>query len=250
MIIPEREKVLKAKLLCPELDFLSFNTFNYLPEISAKLKEPLWGWNKPYLISEWGSIGWWESKKCNWGAYWEKSSTEKARFFKDLYQYTVNDPKCIGSYVFFWGEKQEKTPTWFSMFHEGMETESVGMVHQLWEGKKCRKDYPSIRHITLNGKPVSINTLLNPTSECTLSVVTDTSQLYEYTWKIRKEANEFPNHWEADLIPEEVLCKKDSFDNSIVIVTPEKEGPYRAYVTVKGKNGTLATDNFPFFVIK
>jgi len=38
----------------------------------------------------------------------------------------VDNKLCLGSYVFFWGQKQERTPTWYGMFlKSGEETAAI-----------------------------------------------------------------------------------------------------------------------------
>ena len=72
------------------------------------------------MVTEWGPLGFWEVGKTDWGAPIEQNSTEKARHYLGGYQNFILPAlprQALGSYVFLWGQKQERTPTWFSMVH-------------------------------------------------------------------------------------------------------------------------------------
>ena len=75
-------------------------------------------------------------KKTAWGAAIEETSTQKAKTYEASMVSIMNDStKCLGSYVFLWGQKQETTSTWFSMFTEdGDETEVMDIIIKGWTG--------------------------------------------------------------------------------------------------------------------
>ena len=61
--------------------------------------------------------------------------------------------QCVGSYVFLWGQKQERTPTWYGVFLEdGKETESVDVMHYIWNEEWPQNRTPQIKSFTLNNK--------------------------------------------------------------------------------------------------
>ena len=101
----------------PSLDILGVNTYgdiSYLPEAIK-----VYGWNKPYVVAEWGPYGWWEVEKTEWGASIEQNSTEKAETYETSMKAITSDSlNCLGSYVFLWGQKQEYTNTWYGLFNE------------------------------------------------------------------------------------------------------------------------------------
>ena len=57
------------------------------------------------------------------GAPIEATSSQKAEIYRSAYRdklETLGD-QLIGSFVFLWGQKQERTPTWFGLFTEAGE---------------------------------------------------------------------------------------------------------------------------------
>ena len=81
-----------------------------IPEAVAKQ-----GWTRPWLVMEFGPrpLG----GRDSWGPPIEDSSTQKAELYLKGYRHTIAaQPACLGSDAFLWGQKQEKTHTWYGMF--------------------------------------------------------------------------------------------------------------------------------------
>ena len=97
----------------PDIDLLGINTYGDIAGVPANIRR--FGWNGPYMITEWGPNGYWESPVTPWKAAIEQSSTEKKRVYLERYDRYIGPEKaqCIGSYAFLWGAKQEYTETWF-----------------------------------------------------------------------------------------------------------------------------------------
>jgi hypothetical protein len=250
VIIPERLKILKVKILCPDLDILAFNTFNQLPELSDKLDEWVWGWDGPYFMAEWGTEGWWEVKRTEWNAPVEKNSTEKSYLYRKYYDHVLNDKNCLGSYAFYWGTKQEKTPTWFSMFTtEGRETESVMVMRSLWKQTNEWTAVPFISGLKVNESSDINNVYLKKGEPFNIEVIADdTSHTYTYGWEIRKEAPEFPQMWEVDVIPDLVGESVRTGNGKTTLRAPESEGAFRVYGYVINSQEKVATCNVPVYV--
>ena len=73
-----------------------------LRNLSSMVKK--FGWDKPYMVTEWGPYGHWESPMTSWGVAIEATSKEKAMFRNLAYQAIEKDSAlCLGSYAFFMG---------------------------------------------------------------------------------------------------------------------------------------------------
>src|SRR5262249_25460334 len=122
------------------------------------------GWTKPFVVTEFGPLGPWESPKTGWGAPVEANSTEKAIRYGQEYGHVVADNAgwCLGSYAFLWGHKQETTPTWFGMFlPTGEATGAVDEISKGWTGSWPKNRAPKIETFTFSeaGKHVKPNTV-------------------------------------------------------------------------------------------
>ena len=109
-------KISQFMSLCPDVDVLGINSYAGLATLPKRLADA--GFNRPYVITEFGPPGPWEVRKTTWGAPVEPTSTEKARRYLDQHSHSVagQSGRCLGSYAFLWGHKQEATATWFGMF--------------------------------------------------------------------------------------------------------------------------------------
>ena len=112
----------------PELDLLGINYYKGLEEVPAKIRANQW--DKPYIVTEWGPSGDWQVPRTEWKASIEETSTEKAERYLERYQSVMlkDTERCLGSYVFIWQWRHERTQTWYGMFLEsGERTEAVNL---------------------------------------------------------------------------------------------------------------------------
>jgi hypothetical protein len=236
----------------PQLDLISFNTFGKLKHLNGQLNRYAWCWNGPFLITEWGAYGPWESNLTSWDAPIENTSTKKAEHYQQLYrQLPLNNPRCLGALVFYWGQKQETTPTWFSMFDEqDAATEAVSAMQYLWTGKTSLRKAPQIKYMLLDKKGAQENIFLPPGTLRTAELLlanssTDTLAIH---WEIQQE------HWFSEL-QQAPLTVLDTLlpavsKGQLIFKAPLKEGPYRIYAKVLDGHGNFATANTPFYVVE
>jgi hypothetical protein len=236
---------------CTHLDLLSINVFKDLPYVDQKLQNS--GWNGPYLISEWGPDGYWETEPTKWGKFIEESSTIKAEQYKARYDFIKkNSNKCIGSYVFLWGHKQERSHTYFSMILDsGHETEGIDVMQYLWTGKWPNNRAPKIKSALLNGKNHKGNIYLKTGSQNIAEVIIQESAnnpLYFY-WELIPESQDLRDGGEGETKPPVIVTAiSNPKQQKINLIAPEKPGAYRLFVQVYDINGKAATANIPFFV--
>jgi len=106
------EKIAEIVKRCPALDLLGINTYGDMYRIPGALKK--YGLQKPYVITEWGPNGYWQTPKTEWKAPYEQTGLEKALCYENKYLVAVaGEPReCLGEFVFYWsGFKQETTHT-------------------------------------------------------------------------------------------------------------------------------------------
>ena len=248
-------KVPSILLKTPDLDFISINNFGSLHDFEYD-KDLLFFWKKPYLISEWGIHGPWESNMTNWSAPIEWSSTEKAQRYRENYLNfiaPIDDGRFLGHMVFFWGQKQERTHSWFSLYtRDGKRTQGVFEIGKLFNKDSTKYSGPRIMEYSLEGKGGKDNILLNPNQKVKATVnFIDKDQVADsqIKWEIKPENwNIYPNENEEE--PKTILAAiKDKDNSSFIFRTPNYPGPYRVYVEIEGSNGYVAMANIPFYVI-
>jgi hypothetical protein len=153
-----RREVQEIKERAPDLDILSFQVYGKIEQLPKQARD--YGWEGPYMVTEWGATGHWEVPKTSWGVAIEENSSVKAKNYLKRYQNSIqkDTAQCIGSYVFLWGQKQERTPTWYGIFTEdGSATESVDVMEYLWTGNWPQNRSPIIESFQLNNKDAYSN---------------------------------------------------------------------------------------------
>ena len=236
----------------PDLDFVSFQLYAGLMNLPGDIKKA--AYQKPYFVTEWGSVGHWEVAKTAWGAPIENTSSEKASSYLKSYLNVLKPyaDQAIGNYVFLWGQKQEKTPTWYGMYlNSGEETEAVDVMHYIWSGQWPDNRSPRVSPIRIDGEMAHDNVSLSQGKRygATLDVTDFDNDLISYKWEIRPEssAEQVGGDYEEVL---EVITGliADPTAAEIVLTTPEAIGAYRLFVYVYDGQNHAAHANIPFFV--
>ncbi|RPI23344.1 MAG: hypothetical protein EHM61_19980 [Acidobacteria bacterium] len=247
-----KEAVDEIKKRAPALDFITVQFYADIVNLQKRLQDA--GWTGPYIVTEWGATGHWEVPTTEWKAPIEETSSMKAKAFAERYQKAIlADPdRCLGSYVFLWGQKQERTPTWYGMFTQaGEEMETVDVMHEIWNGKPPANRTPQLRSITLNGKTPYQNARLKP--EEPISAVIDAADpdgdAIQYVFEIMPESTDLGTGGDFETTPP-VLSTLKSDKGTMALKAPAKEGAYRLFFYAKDGKGHCGTGNIPFFVGK
>ena len=243
--------VAEVKLIqkyAPSLDLLGVNTYGGLDFAIESL--PYYGWDKPYMITEWGPNGHWESPTTDWGIPIEQTSTEKAKSYKERYEMIFEDSEdCLGSYVFLWGFKQETTSSWYGLFlKDGTQTSVMDILIEKWSGKKPDNLAPDLNSFTINSKNAYQSVKVDKRSqmEVEIDAFDPNNDKLSYHIEIVPESTDTKAGGDYEEAPTAVFQKIYS-TNKFNIKAPSKSGSYRLFVVIKdGEKG--ATANIPFLV--
>ncbi len=251
-----RRNIYNLRWKVPQLDLISLNIFGELQNLRSDLRKFSWFWNGPFLITEWGINGPWETETTAWGAPVESTSNKKAEQY--LQRYTdympVNDPRFLGACVFYWGQKQEVTHTWFSLFTPNRKASASAQAMQyIWTGQRPAHQAPAFQYMLLEGKGPGDNILLSPGTIHTAKLLLESpdSDSLRFEWEV------LPEDWfirfRYDVNPQ-----KPPVQDSLLLShegtmarfrAPSREGPYRIFVTAYDAYGNFASTNTPFYVI-
>ena len=236
----------------PDLDFVSIQLYAGLVELPALLEEI--GFDKPYFVTEWGAIGHWEVPKTPWAAPIEHHSSDKADNYLKGYQVAIaSDPEhAIGAYVFKWGQKQERTPTWYGIFLEdGTQTEAVDVMQYIWTGAWPDNRSPRVDGFVLDSKTAYDGVVLSPGRpyEAVVSVSDPDGDELRFRWEIMRESAATQEGGDPEEVPEVLPGLIEGGETNVVDVTaPGQAGAYRLFVYIYDGQGNAGHANIPFLV--
>jgi len=237
-----------------DLDFASMQMYAGVVNLPRYVRET--GYKGPYAVTEWGSRGHWEVGKTSWGAPIEQNSSEKAANYLRSHKIAIasNPDQVIGSYVFLWGQKQERTPTWYGMFlPDGSETETIDVMHYLWKGSWPDNRSPQIKSMKLDSKTStkSIRLDANETYNARVKAQDPDGDELQYHWEMLHESKATQEGGAREEAPMALTGLMDQEDSDrIVIRAPAETGAYRLFVYVRDGQGNAGHANIPFLVEK
>ena len=240
------------KKYCPSVDILGLNVYGSIENAGANLRK--FNWDKPYIVSEWGVNGPFEAKTTSWKAKIEPPNGLKADQRLRRYQELIEKDKerCLGSYCFLWGQKQESTATWHGMFlSNGEPTEAVDVMQFCWTGEWPQSRAPSIRNISLENIGWRKDHVLPPSKQATLSIeylkYNNKKVMVEYVLYPEAFSDKIGGDIQKSPVPVKFEIIKKS-NNELTFISPKKKGAYRLFAYVKNEKGQTSVANIPFLV--
>lgn len=244
------------KSRCPDIDIYSINTYGNIAGVPQNIAR--YGWNGPYMITEWGPNGHWESPQTKWGVSIEQTSTEKTSSYLTRYKEYIapNKNYCLGSYAFLWGAKQEYTETWYGLFSkDNLPTEPIDALEFVFTGNWPKMPAPSLMAMRVDGKDAfsSINLKGGEKYPASIKIVLPDSMLnanVNFVWRIFEESTDKKSGGDVEAEATELtgLIIKGGNKSEILFRAPLQAGSYRIFVTVI-HNGKVAYANIPFKVL-
>ena len=237
-------KVRKIMAQAPSIDILGVNSYgDALPSLPRRVRAA--GWTGPIVVTELGALGQWQAGRTPWGAAIEPTSTEKA---ERLQRYLAAlEPDTAGQILFFWGQKQEVTPTWHGLLLAGGEwLQASEVMAQAWGGRTPGGDRaPRIAGLTLRPGPVVAR---GQTIEAVLDAGDPDGDPITVQWSVLAESTDLKKGGDAERVPPDhstALRAAGRHGARIVGLPP---GDYRVYALVRDGRGAAATANAPFQV--
>lgn len=239
-------KIAGLNVLTPSLDFVGINTYGALHALRDYLEREKW--TRPWVVTEYGARGFWESPRAKWGAPIEPFSGAKAEVVRKGYEAAIAPGgDCWGGYVFLWGQKQEATSTWFGIFTESGESTAIrDVMHELWKKGSPPDRAPELKSLTSDfaKKEIEAGGDFSAQAEAT----DPDGDPITYQWTVTPESSgRDKNNKERPTKPlPECVVKADG--PIAGFRAPTKPGDYRVHLLVTDHRKRAATGNFPFRV--
>ena len=240
------DRVKNVHRLCPSIDVVGINAYGGAASVAERYRKA--GGKKPFVLTEYGPAGSWESPKTAWGAPIEKSSTEKAKSYRDIYKSTVAAKDlCLGSYAFTWGFKQEATATWFGLFlPDGSKLGGVDALTEAWSGKPPADRCPAITSLTISGPP---EVEPGATVKAILKASDPEGTPLKVEWRLVGETLKPSIGGDAEAAPPSYpKAVVASSASSAEVRMPDGGGGYRLFAYARDGRGGAAVANVPLLV--
>ncbi|MGL1903371.1 MAG: hypothetical protein OCC49_14625 [Fibrobacterales bacterium] len=249
---PESDAIEGIKKYAKDIDVLGLNAY---AGISVVFRDAVNnGWSGPTIVTEYGPDGHWEVGKTEWGAYIEDNSTTKATKYKKRTQQLHREGSCLGGYAFLWGEKQERTRTWYGLIFNGSDvTAGADALAKVWTGKYPKNRAPIVRTLKIDNRYAKDNIRFSKGASYTGkldAVDTEDKRNLVYVYELLRESQSKKIGGEEEDVPETIVGAISAVneDGTFEIEVPKDKGPYRLFAYVYDQNGKMGHASFPFFV--
>ncbi len=238
------DKVRKLRSQAASIDVLGINSYgDAIVSVHDRVRAQ--GWQGPLIITELGAAGQWQTGTAPWGAALEPTSTEKAaRLRRYLHE---SDRHGLGQILFFWGQKQEVTPTFHSLLLPAGEwIEAWEVMAEFWHGTTPGGNRaPRISSLAFRGANVW-SQAAHGTAE--VAAHDPDGDAIAIAWQVMAESTDLKKAGDAESVPPDFSSGLRGRDASTVEIPHLAPGNYRLFVTVRDSRGAAATGNLPFQV--
>ncbi|HEY1036192.1 MAG TPA: glycoside hydrolase family 2 TIM barrel-domain containing protein [Pseudoxanthomonas sp.] len=240
------------KVRAPSLDLIGIQLYGDIGALPEKLSTS--GWTGPYVVTEWGPTGHWESPLTSWKAPVEDDATRKAQLLQQRYEQVIaaDTTQGLGSYVFLWGNKQERTPTWYGLFLPGGEsTPAVDAMEYVWTGAWPSNRAPSVAPLRLDGRVATESVTLQAGKPYAAKIAAQDADgdALEYRWTVLHESTATSIGGDREDVPPAVeIPLHGDGKGGLRFDAPKAPGAYRLFVEVLDGRGHAAYANLPFRV--
>jgi hypothetical protein len=230
------------------LDILGINIYSGAENVDNQLAAQ--GWDRPFLLAEFGPRGHWEVPVTDWGAPIEPTPAEKAAAYTKSYHGAMYEGRnlCLGAFAFIWGQKQETTATWYGMFlPTGEKTPIVDAMARAWTGANPPNQSPVISALQADFRERSASP--NSIHRVTVDVSDADQDELNYEWQVVAESTDIKQGGDLESAPPQIAdCIIEGDTHEAKIRLPTKPGNYRIFVYIRDRKGNGTSANFPFQV--
>jgi hypothetical protein len=235
-----------------DLDFISIQMYGDIVNLPKYLEETQW--DQPYWVTEWGAVGHWEVGKTAWGAPIEQNSSDKAASYQRAWEVALasDQENMLGDFVFYWGQKQERTPTWYGMFlADGSKTEAIDVMHRIWTGGWPANRSPQVGELFLADQlaAASVTLAAGELSQARIDARDADGDDLDFHWEVMRESTATQSGGDKEEVPETLpgLVTVNG-PGRVELSAPQEPGAYRLFVYVYDGQGNAAHANIPFLV--
>lgn len=239
------DKVALVKRHAPTIDVLGINAYgDSLLTIDERARKQ--GWTGPLVFTEMGADGHWSVPQTAWGAALEPNSTEKAHKMRGYL--ALAKEKGIGAVPILWGQKQEVTPTWYSLLlPTGEWNETVEVMAEAWGGTPPGGPNKAPRIVSLVHKgPQSFAP--DEETRVVLETTDPDGDTLAVEWDIMAETTVRSVGGTAEPVPPSFPQGLHEASKTGARIANLPPGRYRVFVTVRDGKGAAATGNLPIEV--